>query len=69
MLRVISDSVNVVHYKAAPDLLQEMYEQKTVQQNDDDHINNDWREKVEIFDRYEKYLPKFLNILEQFKEM
>lgn len=58
------NSVSIVHYKPAVDRLQQMHEHEAVQQNNDGHLNKNWREDLKIADRYEEHRSDFLKMLE-----
>lgn len=51
----LPDSANVVQCKPAPDRPRHMNQHETVQKNDDNPLNNNWREEVTPVKRYEKY--------------
>lgn len=64
------NSVNFAHYKPKDtEPFSTHLSTGTVQQSDDDRLNNDWRAQVTIFDTEEKHRPPFLQLLEKLKEM
>lgn len=66
---MVSYPVNVVHYKPTPDSLLRIRQDETVQENDDNRLNKDWREELTIANRHNKRRLEFLKILEEFEDM
>lgn len=64
-----SASVNALHYKPAPDHLQQMRPHEAVQKNFDDRLNKNRRKEVSIVNRYEKQRPEFLKTPEELEDM
>lgn len=46
-----------------------MTKHETVQQTDQEHFSNDWRDKVTKANKYEKHRLEFLNLLEKLADM
>lgn len=63
------NSVNVAHYKLTLDLLQYMKKYATVQQNNDNCINNGWRDEVTVAKKYKEDSPEFLYLLKDIAYM
>lgn len=61
--------VNVVNCKPTSERLQQLQKHETVQKADDDRVNNAWRDKVRIADKYEEHGPEFFKFLETFADM
>lgn len=67
--QALFDSLDIIHCKHAPADLKQMYQHDKVQQVDDDHLKNNWREEMTAADTYGKHRPGFLNVTENFRAM
>lgn len=55
--------------KLVPSRFQEKKRHESVQENDEDGLNNDWRDKVRIDDKYEENRPKVLKFSKELANM